>query len=139
MKTKQIIKAILHIEDAATICVNVPAAYIGKTRDGLRCWAPQCGEHADTMRAGADFIQTILDAKHACPNAKFGGYGGEFGAHFEAEFAATKPAANRVLANRLMLAAEALREANGLTGKKLSYYMDINPIRTVVSIDGIEL
>lgn len=107
-------KLILHIEDAANLAETVNPAYIGKTRDGLRAFAPQFPAIADLCREAANFIQSILDAKHACKNARFAGYSGSFGALFDTEFAAAKPAAQPALAARLRAAAATLRENIGI-------------------------
>ena len=68
----------------------IPADYIGAVRDGLRAVAPRTPDAA-LCREAADFVQTILDAKHACPSARFGGYGGDLGARFDDEFATRCP------------------------------------------------
>lgn len=112
-------KLILHIEDAASIAETVPTAYIAKTRDGLRALAPSAPSIADLLREAANFIQSILDAKHGCKNARFAGYGGELGAAFDAEFATVKPSANHDLATRLRAAAQQLRQASGIGAAKI--------------------
>lgn len=116
---KSTAKLILHVEDAASLAETVNPAYIGKTRDGLRALAPQAPAIADLLREASDFIQSILDAKHGCKNARFAGYGGEFGASFDKEFAAAKPAAQPELAARLRAASQQLREVSGIGAAKI--------------------
>lgn len=103
--TKQTAKLIKHIEDTAALARKPLPAYIGCTRDGLKGHPDQVeiitGEDAELLKEAREYIQSILDAKHACPNSRFGGYGGKFGALFEAEFAERCPAPNLDLAARL--------------------------------------
>lgn len=112
-------KAILHIEDAASLALNPQPAYIGAVRDGLRAVAPRTPDAA-LCREAADFVQTILDAKHACPSARFGGYGGDLGARFDSEFAARCPKSNDELAARLSALAEQMRRESGIGAQKIN-------------------
>lgn len=128
---KSSIKLVLHLQDAAFIAENPATAYIASTRQGLRALAPTAPSIAPLCREAADFIQSILDAKHSCPSVRFAGYGGEFGDRFQKEFAKVCPAANAPLAARLRQAAESIRVTNGLVGKTLT-----NHFGQGVRVDG---
>lgn len=137
MNIKNIIKIIIHLEDAASIVRHRPAAAIAAVRNGLRCWAQRVeSESSTTMERGAAFIDRILAAKHACPHAAFGTYNNAEGEAFRREFEASRPAADEDLANELESLAAGFREAWKLTGRKLIHTVTGRG-NTLLLVDGV--
>lgn len=119
MNTKSLLKLTTHLEEAAKLARHPQPAFIACHRDGLRALAKAGGDEA-LCRDAANFIQKILDAKHACSSSEFGGYGGELGARFDAEFLQRCPRPDRDLAQRLDCEIKRLRNLIGIGEKAIT-------------------
>lgn len=117
---KSTAKCIFHIEAAARIAENVGCMNIAQTRDGLRAMCQTNPAYKELLSEAADFIQTILDAKHRCKSVHYAGNADSMGKAFTAEFESLRPSPNEPLAKKLRDAAWDIRQKSGIGDAEIS-------------------